>query len=255
MTKNFKLSLPSMKFPPFLSKIVTNKYVLYVVAFLALFNLLGYVMVGKLNTAILFVALGFIATFFSRNMVVVLLVPLLLVSFFSVGKAIKEGFSDSKDDSKEKEGEEEEEEEEDSKKEEKEDDTSESVLPDDSDDADNLRNNGKNGVSPVEAPSTIGKGNEHFEVGRKKGSRIDYGSTLETAYNNLNSVLESDGISRLTEDTQRLMKQQLQLADAMKGMTPMLKQAQDMLKTLNVGDLGDLGSIVKQLGINVPGNK
>jgi hypothetical protein len=253
MTKNFKLSLPSIKFPPFLSKIVTNKYVLYVVAFLALFNLLGYVMVGKLNTAILFVALGFITTFFSRNMVVVLLVPLLLVSFFSVGKAMKEGFSDSKDDSKEEKKEEEEEEKEDSKK----DDSPEPVLPDDSDDTDSLSDDSDddNSVHAVQAPTTIGKGNEHFEVGRKKGSRIDYGSTLETAYNNLNSVLESDGISRLTEDTQRLMKQQLQLADAMKGMTPMLKQAQDMLKTLNVGDLGDLGSIVKQLGINVPGNK
>jgi hypothetical protein len=90
---------------------------------------------------------------------------------------------------------------------------------------------------------------ESFEVGRKKGSsRVDYGSTLEAAYEDLNKALGSDGIKRLTSDTQRLMKQQLELADAMKGMTPMLKQAQDMLKSLNITELGDITNMVKQIG-------
>ena len=64
----------------------------------------------------------------------------------------------------------------------------------------------------------------------------------------MNKALGSDGIKRLTSDTQRLMKQQLELADAMKGMTPMLKQAQDMLKSLNITELGDITNMVKQIG-------
>jgi hypothetical protein len=45
---------------------------------------------------------------------------------------------------------------------------------------------------------------------KKKGgsNRIDYASTLEEAYDNLDSILGGDGIKNLTNDTQKLMSKQ-----------------------------------------------
>ena len=208
-----------MKIPPTISKLLTNKYVLYLVGFLALTNVIGYMMMGKVDIAILFVLIGYIMTFFSKNMVIVLLVPLIVVSLIVSGRVVKEGLENASSSS----------------------DSTPAV--------------------PVAAPTApaapkkkeseeVAGNTDNFEVGRKKGSRVDYGSTIEKAYDNLNDVLGSEGITRLTNDTQKLMKQQLQLAEAMKGMSPMLKEAQSMLKSLNLNEIGDLGAIVKQLGVD-----
>ena len=101
---------------------------------------------------------------------------------------------------------------------------------------------------------------EPFEVGRakknSKGYNIDYASTVEDAYDELNKILGSDGIKKLTGDTQSLMKQQMQLAESMKSMgpmiqsmAPMMKQAQDMLGGMGEGKegLGGIMEIAKKL--------
>ncbi len=94
---------------------------------------------------------------------------------------------------------------------------------------------------------------ESFEVGRSKnrGYNIDYASTIEDAYDELNKVLGSDGIKKLTTDSQSLMKQQMQLAESMKSMAPMIKsmapmmqQAKDMLGGMGDGKNG-LGGIME----------
>ena len=66
----------------------------------------------------------------------------------------------------------------------------------------------------------------------------------------LNNILGGDGIKRLTSDTQNLMKQQMQLAEAMKGMTPLMEGIAPMVANLKgmMGQMGDgkegLGSIL-----------
>jgi hypothetical protein len=91
------------------------------------------------------------------------------------------------------------------------------------------------------------KSDEHFEVGRPKngGSKIDYAATIEGAYDQLNSILGSDGIKNLTGDTQRLMQQQADLAKSMESMVPMIQkimplasQASEMMKTMNTDGKG-----------------
>jgi hypothetical protein len=91
-----------------------------------------------------------------------------------------------------------------------------------------------------------------FEPGRRKnrGYDIDYATTIEDAYDELNNILGSDGIQRLTSDSQNLMKQQMQLAEAMKGMTPVIQSIAPMVENLKgmMGQMGDgkegLGSIM-----------
>jgi hypothetical protein len=87
---------------------------------------------------------------------------------------------------------------------------------------------------------------EPFEVGRgKKGQyNIDYASTIEDAYDELNNILGSDGIKRLTDDTQKLMKQQMQLAEAMKSMSPIVQNIAPMVENLK----GMMGSMTDSKG-------
>ena len=88
--------------------------------------------------------------------------------------------------------------------------------------------------------------NESFETNtqsnqnKKKKYNIDYASTVEEAYDNLNSVLGSDGINNLTKDTQKLMKQQLQLTEAMKNMQPLMESMGPLLEKAG-GLLGSMG--------------
>jgi hypothetical protein len=99
---------------------------------------------------------------------------------------------------------------------------------------------------------------ESFEgsrlAGKKKKYTVDYGSTIEDAYDELNKILGSDGIKRLTTDTQSLMKQQLKLAESMKsmqpliaGMAPIMQQAEGLLGSMSEnGNLGNLADIAKK---------
>jgi mevalonate kinase len=124
-------------------------------------------------------------------------------------------------------------------------------------------------LEPTVDTSDTPNNSESFEAGRRKNrntnSKIDYASTIEEAYDNLNSVLGSDGINRLTKDSQRLMKQQADLAESMqaigplmKNMEPMLNQAKEMMSSMNDGKSG-LGNIMeiannlsKKMGVAVP---
>ena len=231
--------------PSSVSKLLTNRYVLYLVALLALFNVIGYMMMDKTQIVILFILIGYLMTHFSKNMVIVLLVPLVLVNLLTSGMMMKEGFSEGMCNPGETE-------------------VDGKCVPDTKTDDD------KSAVTePLTNPIIACGESEKFDektgkcvatgataetfasAGGKKGSsRVDMGSTLEQAYDDLNSVLGSDGIKNLTADTQNLMKQQLHLAEAMKEMGPLMQQAQSMLKTLNIDGIGDLPSLIKKFGIN-----
>ena len=214
--------------PSSVSKLLTNRYVLYLVSLLALFNVIGYMMMNKTQIVILFILIGYLMTHFSKNMVIVLLVPLVLVNLLTSGIMMKEGFSEggpgARDPNQPMDGE------------------TKDMKP-------NTEHESKSEPAPAEA--TAPKKDGFASAGGKKGaSRVDMGSTLEQAYDDLNSVLGSDGIKNLTSDTQNLMKQQLHLAEAMKEMGPLMQQAQSMLKTLNIDGIGDLPSLIKKFGVN-----
>jgi hypothetical protein len=78
-------------------------------------------------------------------------------------------------------------------------------------------------------------------------SRIDYATTLENAYTNLDNILGSDGISKLTDDTQRLMSQQQKLFDTMNNMIPMIDTAKGMMDSLDMGQLNGLANMAKNI--------
>ena len=74
-------------------------------------------------------------------------------------------------------------------------------------------------------------------------SRIDYASTLESAYGNLESALGSGGIKQLTADTAGLMAQQKELFQSMQQMTPLIDDAKSMLAGLDMKSLSGLANV------------
>ena len=242
-----------MKIPITISKILANKYFLYFVSFLSLTNVIGYMMMGNMDNVIIFILVGLIMTYFSKNMAIILLVSLVATNLFSVLLISKEGFDNKDNKNKNKDNNENKNKD---NKNTKKDDSShlDSAPPDESRDE-------SPDESPDESiPSADSANQSGFEVGRgKRNSKIDYASTITDAYSQLNELIGKDGIKSLTNDTQTLMKQQLQLADSMKaigpliqGITPLLSQAKGMLGGLDAKSLEGISSLAKQF--NVGGN-
>jgi cell division protein FtsB len=244
-----------MKLPKNFIKMLENKYVLYFVLFLAVTNVLGYLVLGNLNAVIFFILVGFLVGNFSKNMIIVLTVPLVLTSILMVGKKVAEGL-ENKDEVVDKVAEV------------KADPaTAKATLatehPDQVATLSQIKSNvaakkeqvkstveaqpmtGTSDDEAIPATTTTTDGFQSDGTNKRRNNRIDYASTVEEAYGDLNKILGGDGIKRLTQDTQQLMAQQMQLADAMKSMTPLMEQAKGMLKGLDFKELGGLANLAK----------
>ena len=247
-----------MKIPSVLQNLLTNKIVLNIVCVLSALNMIGYLVTGEITAILFFIVLAIIITQFNKNMIIVLGVPLILVNLF-VAKGFNyiEGFEagDKTDDTTTK------------PVTTKSDTTKPSAIsPPQKAALDNaLKNKGKTGgaidlTTMVDTPNTS-TSQDSFEVGRAKrrgaGPQIDYASTVEEAYDNLNSILGDDGIKNLTADTQKLMQQQAQLAKSMEsmgpmiqGLQPMMEQAQSMMEGMSDnGQMGNIMEMVKKMNL------
>ena len=66
------------------SKLLTNKYFLYFIVFLASTNVLGYMVTNKINAIIFFILVSILTYQFSKNMAVILLVAIIATNFLMV---------------------------------------------------------------------------------------------------------------------------------------------------------------------------
>jgi hypothetical protein len=239
-------------------KFLSNKTLLNIVVGVSFLNIIGFVMFNQTIAIVYFILIGLLTSFFSKNMVIVLLTPLLLVNLFVVGsnKSYSREGLENKDDT--------------NKTTTTSNTTSKNAKKPSTTTSSSSTNQGLP-ITPLDhvqdnVQNTSNESSaepkpdvdESFEVGRgkknSKGYNIDYASTVEDAYDELNKILGSDGIKRLTNDTQNLMKQQLQLAESMKsmqpliaGMAPIMQQAQGLLEGMgDNGNLGNLSGIVKK---------
>jgi hypothetical protein len=216
------------------------------VSLFAFFNVIGYLVVGNFNLVMYFIIFAILVRYFSKNMILVLGIPLLLVNILPLERAFSEGLENNTTQQEETTAGDKDTTEHNKiiKKINQQDAKTKQGLPITPLDHTTQTNNTSN--NDVEH-------DESFEVGRgkKKSYDIDYAATVEDAYDELNKILGSDGIKRLTGDTQKLMQQQMQLAESMKSMEPiiknmgpMMKQAQEMLTNMGDGKEG-LGSIME----------
>jgi hypothetical protein len=235
-----------MKLNSDVSKFLTNKWVLNIVAALALLNVIGYAVIGNMNLVLYFIVIAVLVRYFSKNMTIVLGVPLIIVNLFSLKGNMIEGMennSASTTDLNMKDKVANVQKSSDQVK-------IDNLVKDKSNKPDSKTSQGlvmhpieqttDNSSEQDNAAQTTGSEQQGFETGRRKnkGYEIDYATTIEEAYEQLNGILGSDGIKRLTSDSQNLMKQQMQLAEAMKGMGPIIEQIAPMVQNLQ-GMMGE----------------
>jgi len=108
MSKRVTDLLPSSK-----GGILTNKWILYLVLFFALFDVFHFYQKGDVQSVMIFFIVGILVSFFSKNMVVIFIIAIVATHLIRYGKQLTEGFEDDKEEveDEEKEGFEEEKEE------------------------------------------------------------------------------------------------------------------------------------------------
>jgi hypothetical protein len=214
-----------MSFKAKLNGLLTNSRFLRVTFMVSLLNIVWFLVKRNIHAVILFLLIASIVGHFSRNMTIVFLTPLIIVNLFELqrhGSTFYEGLENNDANTK-------------SDPEDKtkttDDSTTKTVQQI------NQKASTKQGlpITPIDPDTTTtSPTDESFEVGRNKKGKydIDYASTVEDAYDNLNSIIGGEGIQRLTSDTQKLMKQQLQLAEAMNSMGPMMDNMGPLMESV-----------------------
>ena len=230
-----------MKFNP--KSLLRNTKVLYIVFGLALINFFSYLLSRKFDAILLFLVCGILTRYlFSKNMIVILLVSLIVTNVVLFFKGVKEGLENKKDEIRNK-------------------DKKMAMKQDAMEKNGMMKPQGammkKGGVKKMdteqfESRLTASNFNEDEndvqddEVfqdvmdGGKKIPKIDYASTLESAYDNLDKLLGSDAIRSMTEDTQRLAEKQKKLMGNIQKLEPMMSKAGDMINGLNIDGMGDM---------------
>ncbi len=245
------------------SKLLTNKYFLYFMVFLAASNVLNYLVTNRLRAFTFFVLVSLLTYQFSKNMAVVLLVAVLSTNFLMSNNRLFEGL-ENQDASKAL-----------SNIEDKDKEIAEAIpavkkatdvsnVKKDSDskqdgpgkvvDSNNVDLNASEEDGPTGAGQSISS--KKTKTSEKIGPRLDYAATIEESYKNLDSLLGSESIQQLTTDTQKLMKQQQTLFDTMQNMVPVLQGAQNLLKDFKIDGLSDsLKGISGLANAPLPSNK
>lgn len=232
-----------------LNKILQSKFLLYVVAIIALVYVVQLLNEGNNNLVAVFVVIALLSSYFSKNMIVNLGIAIVATILVGSANILQEGFEDKEH--KKKEGMEH------KKKEglrEKQayilnvDDECVKASKEECAEGECYTNNkctekfGQRSV-PKSTPASVDGKPE------KPGDRIDYASTLELAYDNLQDMLGEGGVKGLTDETKRLVSQQQNLMESLKTMTPVLKTAKKTLEQMELPDMKDMQKLIGKLNI------
>lgn len=191
--------------------LLKNKNVLYVVSFLALTNVFSYLISNNVDALIYFILIGYITTYFSKNMIVILLVPMLFTNFFMgirfARNIRREGMANQNANS------------------------SSNSTSSTSSNSSNSTNTSKSDNSKPDKKDDKPSGSN---------TTVDYSKTLEKAYDDLDKLIGTDGINKMTEETARLAEQQQKIMKNIENMAPLLKNATKMLEGLPLDNIGNI---------------
>lgn len=63
--------------------VLSNSYVLYATAIVSFLNILGFIQIGKMNIVLLYIIMAILTNVYTKNMVVVLGMPLIIINLVS----------------------------------------------------------------------------------------------------------------------------------------------------------------------------
>ncbi len=235
-----------------IKSILKNNKVLYAVFVIAVLNIFGYIMLHNFDAVVLMFLVGFITCVFTKNMIVVLLVSLVVTNLFTSLYqrrffTLKEGLNNRSDTEEEKE--------------ETEKNMDEQSIGDEVEECSTLdkyecNKNSKCSYDNDTDKCTIKKemmtklspakyNNDDSEGGADvfdnesnvKKPKVDFAATLEKAYDNLEKILGSGGMQKMSDHAEKLANKQGQLIEQMKTVEPMIQRA---------------GALMEKFGGNVP---
>jgi hypothetical protein len=247
--------------------LLRDKNVLYVTLFIAIVNMFAYLMFRQFDAILFFVIIGLVTSHFSKNMIIILLTAIistnLATSVKIIGK-VREGMENKETkDKKDKKDVKDKKDKKDMKgmkdKKDKKDMKNKTVLEsmtDNQTDEKDIKCVGssckikktKDGFTQQLNPARI-DGADEDEDDFTDTPTVDYASTLESAYDNLDKLLSSDAISSMSADTQRLAEKQQMLMGNINKLQPMMDKAGSLLEGLNMDKMtGLLGDLQGKLG-------
>jgi hypothetical protein len=214
-----------------IKQVLENKIVLYVVLFFAVTNFFGYLLLHNYNAAIFMAIVGFGASGFSKNMIVILASSIVVTSLFVGGQTVKEGMA------------------------------SRNIREGFEDDQ---QQKSKESFKPALAPKTLpGKEEEEEEEGddfkpatentqkRMKAqapNSIDQSATVEKAYERLDTLLGTDGVKGMSEGTNNILKNQTEMMNNLKNLEPLVNNAANMIENLESrGTLGKIEGMISKI--------
>jgi len=250
--------------------LLRNRNVLYVVLLFAIANLFSYLMMKQLDAVAFFIIIGFLTSYFSKNMIVIMFTSMistfLLVQVNMLGN-VQEGMEVKEESEAIKTPDEHAESKANAIGKAKgsndtapSDPVSTSEIPMTQEARTNLtkikeplqnkptegNNNNKEKFSQKISPARYNSGEDDGVSIANKKPNVDYASTLETAYDNLDKLLTSDAMKNMSEDTNRLAEKQQLLMGNISKMDPIMKKAASILDGMDMGKiegiLGKLGS-------------
>ena len=231
-----KIKMPKM------DQLLNDKNVLYIVFVVAILNLLGYLITNNLEAVVFFLIVGFLSTYFSKNMIIVLIISIITTSIFATTRSpkviytTKEGM-ESMTEGKKNIG---------------------KSIGKDAEKVDKDAQKAKVGQDVTSAGVNAGaeaakegmdgiQGEPQNQSKTKgKGNRIDYANTLEKAYENLQSKIGEGGVEGLTQQTTSLVNQQKELMDNINKMTPFIQTAEGFLNNLDLSGLEKMGGLLSR---------
>ena len=229
-----------------LNSLLRNRNVLYVVLFLAVANLFSYLMLKQLDAVAFFVIIGFLTTYFSKNMIIILLTSVistfLLVQIKMLGNNVREGMEGGEEKTEEQKKAEEQKKTEEQKKAEEE-KKKEETKPTDTTMTEPTTTEPmttKKKTSEKFQPLRPAKYNADEDDSDRHKPQVDYAGTLEAAYDNLDKLLSSDAIRNMSEETNRLAEKQQKLMGNIKQISPIMDKASSMLSKLDIGNLSGM---------------
>lgn len=176
-----------------MKSLLKDKNVLRVVALLSVLNLIGYLMIRDLDAVAFFAIVGFLTTYFSKNMIVVLLVAMVLTNFFAMGRksgGMLEGMKASRKTTA---------------------------------DMKKAKADAKAKKAKIQGASA----EMDEEEGTGRVGELDHAATVEAAHENLANFVNGDGIKAMsaqTSDLSALMDKQKELMANVQNLEPMMEK-------------------------------
>tara|TARA_B100000767_G_scaffold7972_1_gene7873 strand:+ start:505 stop:1068 length:564 start_codon:yes stop_codon:yes gene_type:complete len=180
-------------------------------------------MMRQTEAVMLFALVGFLTTFFTKNMIIVLLTAIVVTNVYAgsiLGVRIKEGMESKSDEDKEGMDHEED---------------KEGMGHEEGEKKKKGKKEGMPSLKPADVPPN----------GKKP--KLDPAGTLEAAYDNLDKLLDSGAIDKMSSETQNLASQQDKLMKNIDRLEPMLGVAEGMMDKMAGMNLGGIEKRIKKM--------